>query len=271
MGYNLNNQTDSSIDKKELSLLLDNAVARYNTPDFVANDPVQFPRSFSTLSDIEIVALLASTIAWGNRKMILNDCKKLLAMMENQPSRFLLDQAYEGLPDANIHRTFFTENLKHYLRGLYRIYSKHGSLEAFAANKEIQTSPTPAWDLAAAINAEIAAANDGKCDSRCLPQNLDTTALKRLNMALRWLVRKDGIVDIGCWDLLSPSQLFIPMDVHVARGAQTLNLIQRKAVDKKAVIELTDVFKKLRPDDPVIYDFALFGLGESGELANLKS
>ena len=108
---------------------------------------------------------------------------------------------------------------------------------------------------------ELAAANGGMSDSRCLPTNLTSTALKRINMALRWLVRNDGIVDMGVWNAIHPSQLFIPLDVHVGNTARALGMIDRRANDKKTVLQLTSLLRQFRPDDPVIYDYALFGVG----------
>ena len=135
-------------------------------------------------------------------------------------------------------------------------------LADFAVAERIHLSPAPAWALAQAINRELAAANQGTADSRCLPQNLKTTALKRLNMALRWLVRDDGIVDLGLWThVLRPSQLYIPLDVHVNRTATQLGLLDRRTPDRRAVEQLTDRLRRFRPDDPTIYDYALFGLG----------
>jgi len=107
----------------------------------------------------------------------------------------------------------------------------------------------------------MADANGGATDSRCLPTNLTNTALKRINMALRWLVRDDGIVDMGVWTAIKPSQLFIPLDVHGGNTARALGLIDRRANDKKTVLALTSLLRKFRPDDPVIYDYALFGVG----------
>lgn len=250
------------LSESELRDLLDTEAARINSPAFIADDPVQFPRRFTSLPDVEIAALLASTIAWGNRRMICRDCDRMLALLDNQPLAYTLDQGYEDLPDCNIHRTFFAANLLHYLRGLRRIYLRHGSLADFALAEKIHLSPAPAWALAQAINRELAAANAGTADSRCLPQNLNTTALKRLNMALRWLVRTDGIVDLGLWaNVLKPSQLYIPLDVHVNRTATQLGLLDRRTPDRRAVEQLTDRLRRFRPDDPTIYDFALFGLG----------
>lgn len=243
----------------QLKKYLDREVERYNTPDFIISDPIQFPRRFSSKPDIEIATLLCSSIAWGNRKMICRDCDSMLALMENQPYRFVMEQAYEDLPDRNIHRTFFTRDLRHFLRGLHRIYSSHATLDDFAHNRSVGSSETPSWLLAEMINAELNAAN-GCNNSRCLPCDLRTTALKRLNMGLRWLVRNDGIVDIGIWQSITPSQLFIPLDVHVGNAARALGITSRRANDRRTAIEITDCLRRLNPDDPIIYDFALFDI-----------
>lgn len=241
--------------------LLDSEAARINSPEFIDDDPVQFPRRFERQQDIEIISLLSATIAWGNRKMICRNCEKLIRIFEGRPYDYVRDQAYETLPDGNIHRTFFVDNLKHYLRGLNLIYSRHSTLEEMAVSHGFNKSEMPAWDLVAAMSQYFADANNGTTDCRCLPGNLRSTALKRINMALRWLVRDDGIVDMGIWKSLRPSQLYIPMDVHVANTSRNLGLLTRRSTDREAVRQLTDVLRTFRPDDPVIYDYALFGIG----------
>ena len=249
----------------DLHELLDSEAARINSPEFITDDPVQFPHRFSDLRDIEITSLLTSSIAWGNRKMICRDCNKLLGLMDNRPFDYMMDEGYEDLADGdNIHRTFFNSHLKYYLRGLRRIYANHGSLQEFARAEGIASTEAPAWKLIEGVNRELAEANspaDNAVASRCLPQNLKTTALKRVNMALRWLVRNDGIVDLGVWDILKPSQLFIPLDVHVGDVSRELGLLTRKADDRRSVVELTERLRRYNPDDPCIYDFALFGIG----------
>lgn len=255
----------------DLKDLLDTEAARINSPLFISDDPVQFPHRFSDLPDIELASLLSASIAWGNRKMICRDCNKLLSLMENSPYRFMMEGDYEDLdPEQNIHRTFFGRNLIYFLRGMRAIYSRYPSLQEFARAKGIQHSEAPAWRLVEAINAELHEANrdfvpseaDGLAlASRTLPQNLASTALKRVNMALRWLVRNDGIVDLGVWDVITPAQLYIPLDVHVGNISRQLGLLDRKASDRKAVVELTEKLRKFNPDDPTLYDFALFGIG----------
>lgn len=245
----------------DLRHLLDTEAARINNPAFIDLDPVQFPRRFTSLPDIEIAALLCSSIAWGNRKMICRNCDRMLALMGHDPYNYVMDRAYEELPDGNIHRTFFASDLCHFLRGLHAVYSRHGSLNDFARHHRVGDDEFPSWRLVELLNVELCAANEGRSDSRCLPLNLKQTALKRVNMALRWLVRDDGIVDLGVWNAITPAQLYIPLDVHVGDTARNLGLVTRKANDRRTTVELTRMLRTLRPDDPVIYDYALFGIG----------
>lgn len=250
--------------ERDLKDLLDIEAARINSPSFIGDDPVQFPRRFSDVRDVEIAALLTAGIAWGNRKMICRDCDRLLSLMDNQPYNYMMDKGYEDLPDGqNIHRTFFTQHLKHYLRGLREIYSRHGSLQEFGRSEDIASSEAPAWKLVEGINRMLVDSDpaNASLSSRCLPQNLATTALKRVNMALRWLVRDDGIVDMGVWDVITPAQLYIPLDVHVGDISRELGLLTRKANDRRSVNEVTEHLRRFNPADPTVYDFALFGIG----------
>lgn len=250
--------------------MLDREAYAINSPEFIQDDPVQFPRQFEDLRDIEITALLVSVIAWGKRSMILRDSARMLSMMDNMPFRFLDEKGYMDIPDdINIHRTFFGNNMKHFLSGLHLLYKRYGTLDNFCRVSGAADSVFPAWSLADNINRILAEANNGCSDSRCLPLNTEASALKRLNMALRWLVRDDGIVDMGMWKSLKPSQLFVPLDVHVGNVSRDLGLITRKSNDKRAVIELTERLKCFRPEDPAWYDFALFGIGVEGRRGQL--
>lgn len=258
----------TEVDLSGLKTKLDILAGQYNVPSFAESDPVQFPRRFSDKRDIEISSLLTSTIAWGRRSMILADVEKLHCLLGGEPLRFVLDGDIEAIGEGNIHRTFFGRHLRYFLRGLRELYRSYGSLEDFAVATGAADSEAAAWTLAENINAVLCRANrscrlDGP--SRCLPDKPDKSALKRLNMALRWLVRRDGIVDIGCWEALRPSQLFIPLDVHSGNTSRALGLLTRRQNDRKAVEELTEVLRRFNPDDPTVYDFALFGAGEAGE------
>lgn len=157
-----------SIISKDIADLLESEAARINHPDFIADDPVQFPRRFERLQDIEITTLLTSSIAWGRREMICRDCDRMLALMGHDPYNYLMDEAYEDLPDQNIHRTFFASNLRHFLRGLRLIYSNYPTLQEYARAKRIGETEAPPWALAEIINNALAQANDGRGDSRCL-------------------------------------------------------------------------------------------------------
>ncbi len=246
----------------EIRELLDIEARRINTPQFVDADPVQFPRRFSRLQDIEIAALLAATIAWGNRKMICRNATRILSLADWQPYAYVMDGGYEDLdPQMNLHRTFFARHLQYLMRGLREIYRRHASLDSFAAHHRIADSEAPSWQLTAAIAEVCREQNGGEDYSRAIPSNLQQTALKRINMMLRWLVRDDGIVDMGVWKSVPKSKLFIPLDVHVGNTARALGLLTRRSNDRRAVLELTAQLRRLRPDDPVWYDYALFGIG----------
>lgn len=250
-----------------LQAILDRAVARINVPEFVADDPVQFPRRFDSLPDIEIVSILSAVMAWGKRSLILRDCERLLEMMEYQPLKYVCDGVWETLPDSlNIHRTMFASHLKYLLRGLRRIYKEYGTLEAFCATNVAVGAECAPWLFGEALRALMADENGGAGCPECLPTRMDTTPLKRVNMALRWLVRDDGVVDLGVWKALAPSQLYVPLDVHVGNVSRSFGLLSRRSNDRKAVEQLTAALRAYDPGDPVKYDFALFGLGVNGEL-----
>lgn len=247
--------------ESEIRELLENEAKRINNPDFIVKDPVQFPRRFENLQDIEIVSFLASTLAWGNRKMICKDIEKMLGLMDYQPYSYMMDKGYEDLdPRLNIHRTFFASHLQHFLKGFRKIYKEYGSLDNFSASNKVGEETAPAWKLVELMNNVLKDENGESC-SRCLPLNLKQSALKRVNMALRWLVRDDGIVDMGVWKSIPKSKLYIPLDVHVGNVSRELGLLTRKQNDRKSVEELTGVLRVINPEDPALYDFALFGIG----------
>lgn len=246
----------------DIRTLLDSEAARINHPSFIDDDPVQFPRRFTSVPDIEIAALIAATVAWGNRKMICRDADRILALMDNRPYDYVMDEGYEDLPpEKNLHRTFFARHLQYLLRGLRKVYQKHRSLDALCRDSGAPHSEAPAWELTAALAEVCRQENSGAECPRALPGNLKATALKRINMALRWLVRDDGIVDLGVWKSLKPNQLYIPLDVHVGNTARNLGILGRRSNDRKAVEQLTSTLRTLRPEDPVFYDYALFGIG----------
>jgi len=252
---------------QDIASLLWSEAERINKPEFISDDPVQFPRRFGTLRDIEVTSLLTSIISWGKRTMILRDADRMLALMGHEPYKYMMERGYEDLnPDMNIHRTFFARHMQWLLRGLREIYVTHGTLRDFAVAIRCGENVAPAWRLVEEISRHTCAANNGEHCPQCLPTNLNVTALKRVNMALRWLVRDDGIVDLGVWDCIPKTKLFIPLDVHVGNTARSLGLLSRKANDRKSVELLTASMREICPHDPVLLDFALFGIGVEGGL-----
>ena len=233
---------------------LDELVEKYNTVAFIEHDPVQFPRRYSKLQDIEITASLIGTISWGNRASILKSADKLLSLMHHSPFDYIMNGDYRELGNKNIHRTFFEYDLYYMCHGLHDIYEKHDSIEEIFCNRP------SLWDGINSFRTILCEANHKDCKHISNP--LSGSACKRLHMILRWLVQQDKIVDLGVWKNISPADLFIPLDTHVARISREFGLLSRKMNDRKAVIELTDILKQFNPEDPVIYDFALFGLGE---------
>lgn len=234
---------------------LDELVEKYNTPRFIEKDPVQFPRMFSDVQDIEIAAFLTATISWGNRNYILKSVEKMLSLMNNAPYDYIMNEEYKSLGNKNIHRTFFESDLLYMCNGLHEIYKSHHTLE------EIFLENNSLWEGINSFRSLMCEANTGM-PCKHISNPASGSACKRLHMALRWLIRKDSIVDIGIWKHLSPACLYIPLDTHVARISREFGLLIRRTNDRKAVEELTAVLRKLNPEDPVIYDFALFGLGE---------
>lgn len=247
---------------KDLSAFLLEEAYRINKPEFIGEDPVQFPRLFNKLQDIEITAFLIASISWGKRTMIRNNASKIITLMENDPYNYVMDKGYEDLdPSINLHRTFFGRDFQWYLRGLREIYAKYGSLDAFSKNIKAGDDEAPAWKLAEEMRKIVSAANNGINCAQCIPTNMRTTALKRINMALRWLIRDDGIVDIGVWESIPKTKLFIPLDIHSGNTARNLGILDRKANDRKSAELITSVAREICPEDPALLDFALFGIG----------
>ena len=241
-----------------LKNFLDEQATLINTSAFIANDPVQFPRRYTKLHDIEITAFLTATIAWGKRTMILRSAERMLSKMGESPFDFVMNEGYKTLGRANVHRTFFEHDLAYMLRGYRSIFLNHESLKSFL---ETQPDINTAWDITRILRSEIIKANDNNQNSKCFPSNFENSALKRINLAIRWLVRNDGIVDMGVWNFIKPSQLFIPLDIHVGNTARGLGILLRTSNDRKAVEQLTFKLREYCPEDPIKYDFALFGIG----------
>ncbi|MBC8054681.1 MAG: TIGR02757 family protein [Sphingobacteriaceae bacterium] len=283
---------------ENLKAFLDSKVEQFNRPDFINNDPIVIPHQYSVKQDIEIMGFFAAMLAWGQRKTIINKCNELAARMDNRPYEFILNHGEKELRQllGFKHRTFNDTDLLYFIRFFRNHYLISDTLEdAFIpANKQSvfreefldHTSP-------ASSNTELnsPACYAGELSNHPVVPDVETclnhfrkyffslpdfphrtikhvsspaqkSTCKRLNMFLRWMVRKDSKgVDFGIWNKINPSQLICPCDVHVDRVARKLNLIKRKQTDWLTALELTRHLREFDPSDPVKYDFALFGLG----------
>ena len=284
----------------DLKEFLDRKVEAYNRPSFIENDPICIPHRFAGKQDREIAGFFAAILAWGHRKTIINKCTELLARMDNAPFEFIKNHSENDLRQlfGFRHRTFNDTDLLYFVNFLRVHYAQFGSLEdAFVPpstrgefRAEFMDSGLPgegaevssptcylgslagrAFTMEEALNhfrSYFFGLPDYPLRTRkhiSSPQQ--NSACKRLNMYLRWMVRQDDAgVDFGLWQRIMPAQLICPCDVHVERVARKLGLIHRKQSDWRTACELTDNLRSLDADDPVRYDFALFGLGVSGEV-----
>ncbi len=246
------------VDPEQVEALLNDRVERYETPDFVADDPISVPHSFARREDIEISGLLASTIAWGNRKAIVKKAHEMMTFLDNAPFEFTMNASAEELKylDRFVYRTFQKEDLEGMVLGLRNIY-KSGSLENVFALSEGETVYNSIARFRAAMLPFLSPRTH-----RHIANVEKGSAAKRINMFLRWMVRSPkGGVDFGLWKSIKPSQLMLPLDVHSGNVSRSLGLLSRKQDDWRAVEEVTAALRRLSPDDPTRYDFALFGLG----------
>lgn len=252
----------------KLQDFLDRKVDEYNQLGFIENDPICIPHLFSDKPNQEIMGFIASILAWGQRKTIISKCKELIDRMDGDPHSFILGHSESDLKSllGFKHRTFNDTDLLYFVHFFRHHYSDHESLET--AFTKGQIGP---------INIEVSlnrfkeyffSLEDAPHRTRKhVSSPMQKSACKRLNMFLRWMVRKDDRgVDFGLWPTISPSQLVAPCDVHVNRVAFKLGLIKEIKSDWKTAVELTNQFLLLDPEDPIKYDFALFGLGVSNEL-----
>lgn len=251
-----------------LARLLEEQAGRINTPGFIAGDPVQFPRRYSRLQDIETAGILCATIAWGRRASILASCRRMLDAMGDSPYRYVMEAGDVPAEGKAVHRTFSQSDLAFFLKGLGNIYRRYGSLEEVFAPRKGERG---LWDGIGRFRNEMLSAVRGYPLARHISCPERNSACKRLHLFLRWMVRRDGIVDLGVWQGIRPSELSIPLDVHVGHISRRLGLLARRQNDRRAVEELDAVLRRYDPQDPVKYDFALFGLGESGFFAEKKN
>lgn len=247
--------------KSELKEFLDEKVDLYNHPNFIDSDPIQIPHLYTLKQDIEIAGFLAATIAWGNRKMIINNAKRMMDLMGNSPYDFVMSHNGNDLQrlETFVHRTFNGQDFIGFIKSLQNIYLNHGGLESIFTLHQEKDSMQNAISKFKTIFFEIEHLN--RTEKHISDPNKNSSS-KRLNMWLRWNCRQDNKgVDLGIWKSISPSQLSCPLDVHSGNVARKLGLLTRKQNDAKALAELDQNLRALDPNDPVKYDFALFGLG----------
>ena len=248
------------MNKKDLKEFLDRKVDQYNQPSFIINDPISIPHLFTKKQDIEIAGFFASIFAWGNRTTIIQKSKELMQLMQMQPYKFCLDPDPGRLKELLEfkHRTFNATDLLYFIEFLKYHYSRHSSLEiAFTMHGDTIEEMLTGFHHYFFLPEDVPARTKKHIAT---PEKNSTC--KRLNMFLRWMVRKDNRgVDFGIWKKISPSRLICPIDIHVARVSRHFNLLQRTQTDWRAALELTDNLKRFDQNDPVKYDFALFALG----------
>lgn len=247
--------------KSELKVFLDEKVIEYNKPEFLETDPIQIPHLFTEKEDIEISAFLTATIAWGNRKSIINNSHKLMEKMGQSPYDFVLNHTDCDLENLSgfVHRTFNEIDVRYFIQSLKNIYSKHNGLEGIFTTHQDKNSLQPTISIFKKIFFELPYEQR---TTKHVSDPLKGSAAKRINMFLRWMVRDAATnVDFGIWKDISASKLSCPLDVHSGNVARKLGLLKRKQNDAKALAELDKNLRKLDPLDPVKYDFALFGLG----------
>lgn len=249
------------LNNNDLKDFLEAKVLQYNTVDFIEPDPISVPHRYSLKQDIEIAGFLASSIAWGNRKMITKNGHRMMDLLGNSPYDFVMGHNdYQlGKLDEFIHRTFNSDDFKHFIKALKHIYTNKGGLENIFIQNQTDTSLQPAIYALHEIFFEIPHLTRTR---KHIANPNKGSVSKRINMCLRWFVRNDNIgVDLGIWKSISASKLSCPLDVHSGNVARKLGILNRKQNDAKALFELDSSLRQLDANDPVKYDFALFGLG----------
>jgi uncharacterized protein (TIGR02757 family) len=242
---------------------LENQVRFFNSKDFIAADPISVPHRFTLKQDIEITGFLSATIAWGNRRSIVSNANRLAGMMGDSPYEFLVRSGPEDFRRfiLFVHRTFNGDDCLFFLTALKNIYVQYESLEPLFGTLNTHG----AAHAISRFRARFLETEHLKRSEKHISDPVSGSAAKRINLFLRWMVRRDDQgVDFGLWNSIDPANLICPLDVHTGRVARSLGLLTRRQNDWKAAVELTDALKTLDPADPVKYDIALFSLGVNG-------
>lgn len=248
----------------QLADFLNKKAEEYNTEAFIEADPISIPHLFGKKQDIEIAGFFAAIFAWGNRKMIIGKCKELMQRMDNSPYEFCMQLDDEKLKRLTgfKHRTFNDTDLLYFVEFLHYHYSRFESLET-AFSQWMKPGDETVENALNGFHRYFFSLPDAPARTKKhIAAPFRNSACKRLNMFLRWMVRRDNCgVDFGIWQQISPAQLVCPVDLHVARVAKRFQLLTRPQTDWLAALELTENLRKFDKDDPAKYDFALFGLG----------
>lgn len=250
-----------NLHREDLKDFLDEKADLYNRPAFIEHDPISIPHLYKNKEDIEISGFLAATIAWGNRKMILRNAKRMMALLDDSPYDFIMNFEIHDLEriEGFVHRTFNSEDLIYFLKALKHIYRTRGGLENIFNDYQTADSLQPAIHK---LNSFFFELPHNIRTERHISDPFKGSAAKKINMYLRWMIRKDDKgVDFGIWKSVSPSILSCPLDIHSGNVARKLGLINRRQNDSKALSELDKKLREMDNKDPVRYDFALFGLG----------
>jgi len=247
--------------QSEIKSFLDHKADLYENENFIENDPISIPHLFSKKEDIEISGFITSTISWGKRKIILKNARHIVEMMDLCPFDFVINHSLTDLIPLSrfVHRTFNGDDLIFFIKSLKNIYINHGGLENIFRPNGVDQNMA---DVIHEMKKTFFSISHRNRTRKHVSDPLNGSAAKRINMFLRWMVRsKKRKVDFELWKSIRPSQLSCPLDVHSGRIARKLRILKRNKNDFKATIELDGHLRKLNPNDPVKYDFALFGLG----------
>jgi len=250
----------NGLNNNELKEFLDSKYIQYNQKKFIESDPIQVPHKFTSKEDIEISSFLTATIAWGQRKTIIKNSFKMMDLLDNSPHDYIINSTVKEIDKLNVkHRTFNEIDFRYFIKQLKYIYINHGNLENIffdnIENNSLHKSIHVFKSLFFKNNFPLRT-------TKHISDPYKGSACKRINMFLRWMVRKDSNgVDFGIWNKISPSYLSCPLDVHSGRVARKLGMLKRNQNDHKAVIELDNKLRIFDSNDPVKYDFSLFGLG----------
>lgn len=257
----------SNLSREELHELLEQLHDRYNRPEFIENDPISVPHSFSTRDDREVAGLFASTIAWGNRKAIVKSAHRMMQYMDNAPSDFVRNASKRELAllGSYVHRTFNGQDFQDFVRGTRGLFERFGGIGRFVEDRYEATGSMA--QVLSDFRREFFACDHNPHSEKHLSSIDKGAACKRLNMYFRWFVRRDERgVDFGEWRKVPMSALYLPLDVHTGNMGRALGLLRRKQSDWKATEEITASLRDFDADDPTRYDFSLFGAGIDGFL-----